>query len=178
MGYVLASPLRRIFEDPGSMVEPYIQPGMTVLEPGPGMGFFTPELARKVGPRGRVVAVDIQTRMLAGLQRRLSRAGLSERVDARLGTANSLSLEDLREKVDFTLAVAVVHEAPSGSWFFGQVADAMKPGGTLLFAEPAGHVSDARFQAELEAAIARGFEVADRPAIRRNQAALLRKKAA
>lgn len=106
----------------------------------------------------------------------MSKAGLSERVDARLGTANSLSLDDLREKVDFTLAVAVVHEAPGGSWFFGQVADAMKRGGTWLLAEPAGHVSDARFQAELEAGIARGFEVVDRPAIRRSQTALLRKK--
>jgi hypothetical protein len=74
--------------------------------------------------------------------------------------------------------VAVVHEAPGGSWFFGQVADAMKPGGTLLFAEPAGHVPDARFQAELEAAIARGFEVVDRPALGRSQTALLRKEAA
>jgi len=178
MGYVLASPLRRVFEDPGSMLQAYVQPGMTVLEPGPGMGFFTPELAKRVGPTGRVVAVDVQSRMIAGLKRRLSKAGLSERVEARLATANSLSLEDLRGKVDFTLAVAVVHEAPSGSWFFEQVADATKAGRSLLFVEPAGHVSDAKFQAELEAAIAAGFEVVDWLTIRRRQASLLRKKAA
>ena len=178
LGYVLASPLRRLLQKPESIIEPYVQPGMTVLEPGPGMGFFTPELAKKVGPTGRVVAVDVQSKMIAGLKRRLAKAGLLERVDARVGTAKSLSLEDLRGKVDFTLAMAVVHETPSGRRFFGQVAEAMKPGGTLLLAEPSGHVSDAKFQAELEAAKAEGFEVVDRPAIRRSQSALLRKKAA
>jgi ubiquinone/menaquinone biosynthesis C-methylase UbiE len=37
---------------------------MTVLEPGPGMGFFTLELARRVGAPGRVIAVDIQPKMI------------------------------------------------------------------------------------------------------------------
>ena len=50
---------------------------MTVLEPGPGMGFFTLELARIVGPEGRVVAVDVQPKMVEGLQKRARRAGLS-----------------------------------------------------------------------------------------------------
>jgi tRNA A58 N-methylase Trm61 len=49
------------------ILEPCGQQGMTVLEPGPGMGFFTTELARMVGPQGRVVAIDVQPRMLKGL---------------------------------------------------------------------------------------------------------------
>jgi tRNA A58 N-methylase Trm61 len=69
LGYVLASPLRRLLQDPGAIVQPYVQHGMTVLEPGPGMCFFTLELARRVGPSGRVVAVDVQPRMIAGLKR-------------------------------------------------------------------------------------------------------------
>ena len=64
LGYLLASPLRRLMQDPVKVVAPYVREGMTVLEPGPGMGFFTLELARLVGPSGRVVAVDIQPRML------------------------------------------------------------------------------------------------------------------
>ncbi len=56
------------------------------------MGFFTLELARRVGPKGRVVAVDVQPRMIAGLKRRLAQAGLLERVDARVATADSLGL--------------------------------------------------------------------------------------
>src|ERR1039458_1564881 len=77
LGYVLASPLRRLLQDPAAVVKPYVREGMTVLEPGPGMGFFTLEMARQVGASGGVVAVDIQPRMIAGLQRRLAKAGYS-----------------------------------------------------------------------------------------------------
>lgn len=76
LGYLLVSPLRRLSQNPGKVLAPYVREGMTVLEPGRGMGFFTLELARLVGPSGRVVAVDIQPRMLAGLRRRAARAGL------------------------------------------------------------------------------------------------------
>ena len=175
LGYVLASPLRRLLQDPVAVVEPYVREGMTVLEPGPGMGFFTVPMARQVGAGGRVVAVDIQPRMIAGLKRRLAKAGLLERTDARLAPSDSLGLQDLQGKVDFALAMAVVHEMPSSRRFFVEVADAMKPGATLLLAEPSGHVKPAAFEAELQDAAAAGLEVAGRPMIRRSQAALLKK---
>jgi ubiquinone/menaquinone biosynthesis C-methylase UbiE len=66
LGYILASPLRRLLQDPAALLKPYVREGMTVLEPGPGMGFFTVELARHVGPSGRVIAVDVQPRMIGG----------------------------------------------------------------------------------------------------------------
>jgi hypothetical protein len=49
LGYLLASPMRRWLENPTKLLAPYVQQGMTVLEPGPGMGFFTLEPARLVG---------------------------------------------------------------------------------------------------------------------------------
>ncbi|HXN47666.1 MAG TPA: methyltransferase domain-containing protein, partial [Bryobacteraceae bacterium] len=64
LGYLLASPIRRLAQNPSGTVAPYVREGMTVLEPGPGMGFFTLDLARLVGSSGRVVAVDIQPKML------------------------------------------------------------------------------------------------------------------
>ena len=76
LGYFLISPLRRLLQDPRKLVGPYVREGVIVLEPGPGMGFFTLELGRLVGPSGRVVAVDIQPRMLSNLKRRAARAGL------------------------------------------------------------------------------------------------------
>ena len=112
LGYLLASPLRRLIQDPAKVLGPYVREGMTVLEPGPGMGFFTLELARLVGPTGRVLAVDIQPRMLAWLRRRAARAGLADRVDIRLVPPDTLGLADLAGSVDFTLAMAVVHELP------------------------------------------------------------------
>jgi len=175
LGYVLASPLRRLLQDPAAIIRPYVREGMSVLEPGPGMGFFTVELARQVGASGRVIAVDIQPRMIAGLKRRLAKAGLLERTDARLAPSDSLGLQGLHGKVDFALAMAVVHEMPSSSRFFAEVADAMKPGATLLLAEPSGHVKKDAFDAELQAAAAAGLELTDRPVIPRSQAALLKK---
>jgi SAM-dependent methyltransferase len=175
LGYVLASPVRRLFHDPAAIVQRYIRQGMTVLEPGPGMGFFTLELARRVGPTGHVVAVDVQPRMIAGLKRRLARARLLERVDARVATADSLGLSDLRGKIDFALAMAVVHETPGPGWFFGQVAETMKPGGFVLLAEPSGHVKDTDFKAEIDAAAGAGLVVTEHPAVRHSQTALLKK---
>jgi len=148
---------------------------MTVLEPGPGMGYFTPELARLVGAKGRIIAVDVQARMLAGLRRRVAKAGLSERVDARLAPADSMGLADLAGRIDFTLAVAVVHEFPSAERFFAEVSQASKPGATVLLVEPAGHVQPNEFETELQAAARAGLAVVERPAIRRSHRALLRK---
>jgi ubiquinone/menaquinone biosynthesis C-methylase UbiE len=174
-GYLLASPIRKLMQHPQRILEPYVRAGMTVLEPGPGMGFFTLELARLVGPNGRVVAVDVQPRMIEGLKRRAGRAGLLDRIDARLAPSETMALGAYEGAIDFVLAFAVVHELPSAATFFAEAARAMKPGASLLLAEPAGHVKDEDFRTELELAARTGLSVADRPEIRRSQAALLRK---
>lgn len=175
LGYLLVNPLRRLMQDPAKILAPYIREGMTVLEPGPGMGFFTLELARLVGQSGRVVAVDIQSKMLDRLKRRLTKAGLLERVDIRLVQPDSMRLADLAGSVDFALAFAAVHELPSASSFFNEVSFSLKPGACLLLAEPVGHVKAAQFDAELGAAAQAGLVLADRPRIRRSYTALLKK---
>lgn len=176
LGYFLVSPVRRFLEgDPGQLLRPFVREGMTVLEPGPGMGFFTLELARLVGPKGRVIAVDVQPRMLAVLRRRAAKGGLSDRLDVRLAQSESMGLRDLKGKVDFTLAFAVVHEFPSAEHFFAEVSQASKPAAALLFVEPGGHVKPPEFETELEAAAQAGLRVRDRLVIRRRLAALLTK---
>jgi ubiquinone/menaquinone biosynthesis C-methylase UbiE len=174
LGYFLLSPLRRIGQNPHEIVAPFVREGMTVLEPGPGMGFFTLELARLVGARGRVVAVDIQAKMLDKLKRRAAKAGVAERIDARLASADSLGISDLAGNVDFILAFAMVHEMPDAVRFFREAAAASKDGATLLLAEPKGHVKEADFDAELRLAKEAGFELANRPEIKRSHAAVLK----
>ena len=175
LGYLLASPLRSWMEDPSRLLAPYVREGMTVLEPGPGMGFFTLELARLVGPAGRVVAPEIQVRMIAGLKRRAARAGLASRVEPRQVAPETLGVDDLAGRVDFVLAYAVVHEMPDAARFFQQAAAVLKPGASLLLAEPAGHVKSEGFETELGVAADAGLEVVERPAIRRSHAAVLKK---
>jgi len=148
---------------------------MKVLEPGSGMGFFTIDLARMVGDSGRVVALDIQPKMLDRLKRRAAKAGVLDRVDARLASTDSMGISDLSRSVDFTLAFAAVHEFPSSARFFSEVGEASRAGASLLLAEPNGHVKALEFESELQAASAAGFEVVDRLSIRKCQAALLKK---
>jgi SAM-dependent methyltransferase len=176
LGYFLVSPIRRWIENPLLVITPYVREGMTVLEPGPGMGFFTLPLAKLVGESGRVIAIDVQPRMIAGLKRRAAKAQLLARIDARLCSPETMGLDDLAGKVDFTLAYAMVHELPSSADFFAHVSRASKPHAKLLLAEPRGHVNEAAFNIELHDASAAGLEVVERLTLKRSHAALLERR--
>lgn len=176
IGYLLVSPLRRWFHHPVKIVAPYVREGMTVLEPGPGMGFFTIPIARLLGSSGRVVAVDVQPKMIASLKRRAATAHVLDRIDARVASVDQLGIDDLTGKVDFTLAFAVVHELPDAARFFAEAVNASKPQAQILLAEPRGHVSLANFEAEISSAQKAGFAISSRPEIRRSHAALLTRK--
>jgi len=139
------------------------------------MGFFTLELIRMVGSKGRVVALDIQPRMLEALRRRVGRRGLLDRLDARLVKPDSLGIQDLAGKVDFFLAFAMVHEVPDVRRFFEEAWASLKVGGKLLFSEPRGHVSERHFGQSLALALGAGFHVEHNPAIRMSRSALLAK---
>ncbi|MGA2371686.1 MAG: methyltransferase domain-containing protein [Candidatus Korobacteraceae bacterium] len=175
LGYWLICPVRRFWHSPHELLAPYVQAGMTALEPGPGMGYFTLELARLVGPSGRVIAADVQPKMVDRLQRRAAKAGLLGRLEARVAPAESMGIPDLQGSVDFTLAFAVVHEFPDAGRFFAEVATASKAGASVLLAEPSGHVKADAFDSELQAAASTGLSLVDRPSIRRSQTALLKK---
>jgi ubiquinone/menaquinone biosynthesis C-methylase UbiE len=178
MGRLLLNPWRQWTIRPEHLLAQYVREGITVLEPGPGMGFFTLTLARLAGAQGRVVAVDLQPKMLDGLRRRAQKAGLAERIETRIAQSDALGIGDLAGSVDFVLASAVVHEVPSVRRFFEEIAGALRPGGAVLLVEPKGHVKEGKFASELEAAHATGLEVVSRPAIRGNHTAVLRKPVA
>ena len=173
LGYFLANPLRRLVHDPSAILRPFVSEGMTVVEPGPGMGYFTMELARLVGRSGKVVAIDVQPKMLAELRRRAEMAGLLGRIDARTGPGDGMGLDDLQGQVDFVLAFAVVHELPGPGKFFAEASTALKPGCRLLLAEPGFEVSEREFDATLHVAAQNGFRVDSRPAIRWSRSAVL-----
>ena len=174
IGYFLVSPLRKLVQDPAAILAPHVREGMTVLEPGPGMGFFTLELARRVGPSGRVVAVDLQPRMLASLRRRATRAGVADRIDTRVARPDALGVEDLAGKVDLVVAFALVHELPDAGRFFSEIRATLAPGGEVLVAEPAGHVGAAGFEESMAAATRAGLRREPGPKVWRSLTALLR----
>ncbi len=173
IGYFLLNPLRKLFENPDKMLGQFVRDGMVVLEPGCGMGYFTLALARMVGPEGRVVAVELQGKMLSVLGRRASRSGLSDRIELRQTGAEGLGIEDLSGEVDFAAAIHLVHEIPDQASFFTQVWKALKPGGKLLVVEPKGHVSLDQFEQTVATAKQTGFKRETLPGKASNRKALL-----
>ncbi len=173
MGYLLASPLRRLRQNPRKILAPYLEPGMTVLDAGCGMGFFSFDMAELVKPGGKVVCVDLQERMISTLVRRASKKGLSDLIEARVCSAGSLGVEDLEGRLDFALAFAILHETPDAASFLGQLRAALKPGGRLLLSEPRGHVSRKKFEETMATAHRAGFETVESPEVRGGRAELL-----
>ena len=174
-GYALASPVRRLFLSPEKLLGPYVKPGMNVLEIGPGMGFFTLPMAKLAGPAGKIIAVDIQQKMLDNLQKRARKAGLGEHIQTRLSAPDVPALSDLGGKIDFALLFAVVHEVPDKKNLIEQVFFALKPDSRVLIADPRGHCAESDFEQVVRMAQAMGFARESAPQVRNSHTALLRK---
>ncbi len=176
VGYLLASPVRNLFQDPQKMLSPYVKEGMNVLDIGCAMGFFSLPLAKMVGSNGKVICVDVQEKMIEALEKRAQKAKMSDRIETRICRHNSLDLNDLKEKIDFVLAAAVVHEVPDASAFFSEIYETIKQDGKFLVVEPRGHVSEKDFEISISLAEQNGFEVIDSPQISRSRVVLLGKR--
>jgi 2-polyprenyl-3-methyl-5-hydroxy-6-metoxy-1,4-benzoquinol methylase len=173
VGYLLASPLRKLAESPDTILGPFVEPGMTVVDVGCAMGFHSLPLARMVGDKGRVVCVDIQARMLKNLERRARRRKLDHIIETRKSTQEDLGLGDLEGAVDLALAANVVHETAYPRRFLTRVRELLRPASKLLLVEPKGHVSDQAFDATRRLAQDVGFSEIELKQHRRSKALIL-----
>jgi ubiquinone/menaquinone biosynthesis C-methylase UbiE len=148
LGYLLASPLRRLIERPSQLVLPLVKPGHRVLELGPALGFFTVPVAQAVQASGRVVCVDVQSAMLDRLGKRLEKRGLRDRAELRHCSPDDLGLGHEVGGYDLALAIHVVHETPTPAGTLATLAACLRPGGQLLLIEPSGHCSRELWQQE------------------------------
>jgi ubiquinone/menaquinone biosynthesis C-methylase UbiE len=120
-------------EDCESMLrELGIRPGMTVCDMGCGNGFYTVELAKRVGPKGRVLAVDIQPEMLRFMEARAAEAGI-ENIESKLGTPWDPKLP--AECVDLILCVDVYHEFSHPEHMLTAMRAALAPHGRIVLVE-------------------------------------------
>ncbi|HEU4759003.1 MAG TPA: methyltransferase domain-containing protein [Dehalococcoidia bacterium] len=106
--------------------------GDTVLEVGPGPGYFTMAAASMVGPAGRVVCLDVQRGMLERLRARLDERAVAN-AQPLLADATRLPLAD--RSVDAAFLVAVLGEVPDRPAALRELRRVLKPGGTLSFTE-------------------------------------------
>jgi ubiquinone/menaquinone biosynthesis C-methylase UbiE len=156
-------PFRRLLHDPQKIVGPYVKPGMTVMDVGCGVGWFSIPMARMVGDHGKVIAVDLQPQMLDMLLRRAEKAGVAARIEMHRCERDRLGVD---AEVDFALVFAMLHEVPDQCRLLGEIRDCLKPGGKLLLAEPPIHVSGKAFANEVAIAEKVGFQVVERPQVR------------
>jgi len=157
VGYLLINPLRKLFENPYKLFGKLIREGMIVIEPGSGMGYFTIPLAEIVGPSGKVIAIDIEPKMIAVLEKRASNAGMIERIERRICESDRLPIEDLRERADLAAVMHMLHETPDQGRFLKEMYHALKKDGKLLIIEPRGHVSKQDFENSIALAKRHGF---------------------
>ncbi len=125
---LLEAPDRAIWQKPDEIMDAlHIADGATVADVGAGAGWFTVRLARRVGPRGRVYAEDIQRPMLDAINYRVSREGLTN-VRTVLGTPEDPKLPD---GLDAVLIVDVYAEVANPVSLLSDVARALEPQGRL-----------------------------------------------
>ncbi|MBF0495717.1 MAG: class I SAM-dependent methyltransferase [Deltaproteobacteria bacterium] len=167
LAYTFDHRLRRLLHNPERLLGGQIKPGMTVLDLGCGMGFFSIGMARLVGSEGRVISVDVQPDMLRVLLGRAERAGLADRIQPHLCHADQLGLS---VKADFALAFWMAHEINDRVAFFNQVRGCLRSGGRLLVVEPVIHVTGRDFRTVEDSITAAGFAPLDQPRIRLSRA--------
>jgi ubiquinone/menaquinone biosynthesis C-methylase UbiE len=115
-------------------------PGMSVLDAGCGPGRLTVPLARTVGPKGEVTAIDIQEGMLDEAKKRAQAAGLTNIRFLRTGLGEDRLW---RDRFDRAVLVTVLGEIPDRDAAFREIFDALRPGGILLVEET---IRDPHFQ--------------------------------
>ncbi len=160
--FTFDNPMRKLVHNPNKILRPYVSTGNTVLDVGCGMGYFSLELARLVGPKGKVIAGDLQPQMLAGLKKRARAAGVQELIQPHLCLPTKIGVT---EPVDMIFAFWMVHEVTNRKAFMQELFSMLKPDGILLIVEPIIHVTRKNFEAKLDLGFELGFIEVSHPQI-------------
>ena len=159
--FFLDNGFRRLIQNPKRIVGPYIQEGDTVIDMGCGPGYFTIDMAKMVGPEGRVVAVDIQAKMLEWVRKKARKHAVAERIDYHRAGADPIALTPI--KADFILAFYMIHEVPDMIHILKELKTLLNNRGKILAVEPKMHVSQAGFKTMLGHAEEIGLKAVDFP---------------
>jgi ubiquinone/menaquinone biosynthesis C-methylase UbiE len=109
-----------------------IRPGDKILELGPGPGAFTVDAARRAGPEGRLIVIDIQPEMIAKVKKRLRAADVAN-AETHVARAYDLPLSD--SSINRAFLVTVLGEIADQSRALAELSRVIRPGGILSITE-------------------------------------------
>jgi ubiquinone/menaquinone biosynthesis C-methylase UbiE len=113
-----------------------LRPGQVVLDLGSGGGFDVFIAAKKLGPKGRAIGVDMTAEMVgkarAGIPKFTEKTGLSN-VEFRLGEIEHLPVAD--ESVDVVISNCVINLSPDKQQVWQEIARVLKPGGKACISD-------------------------------------------
>ncbi|MET0066995.1 MAG: class I SAM-dependent methyltransferase [Candidatus Thiodiazotropha sp.] len=157
--FTLLIPLRNLFLSPAALIRRLaLRDDQHVLEIGPGPGYFSVPVARKLSS-GRLVLLDIQAEMLSFARKRLARRELAN-VDFVLTDGEGFDLESGR--FDRVFMVTVIGEVDNKTAYLREIHRVMKDDGILSISELAGD-PDKMSVDELSALVCGcGFAVSER----------------
>jgi ubiquinone/menaquinone biosynthesis C-methylase UbiE len=125
----LENPARDAYQKPAEVVKVLgLKTGEIVADIGAGSGYFTLRVAREVGPKGHVYAVDVMPEMILHLNRRVRDAGL-------LNVSTILAPPDdplIPRQVDRFLIVDVWHHIEDQAGYLAALKKLLKPGGQIV----------------------------------------------
>ena len=130
---IIDNPIRRRIQPPNeTAIRHGIEPGMTVLEVGPGNGTYTIATARRIGNNGKVITIDIEPKMIERVKRRTQMEKI-ENVEARVADVYELPFED--GFFDVIYMIAVIGEIPAPEKAMSEFYRVLSPLGKLVFSE-------------------------------------------
>ena len=164
--------IRRWLQDPQKLLAPYVKEGLKVLDLGCGPGFFSIEMAKMVGKKGKVFSADLQEGMLQKIRDKIRGTELAERITLVKCDKDKINV---REQVDFILTFFMVHEVPDKDSLFKQLKAVLSDNAQVLLVEPKlFHVSREAFAATTKIAKENGFKVFEGPKVHFSWSAILR----
>ena len=164
MGRTLATPMsyqgadwldrpdRETTEQPEHVLDVLgVKEGMNVADVGAGSGYFTVRIARRIAPRGHVLATDLQPEMLDLLRTKVAAEKLANVVPV-LATETDAKLP--RGELDLVLMVDVYHELPKPAQTLAQVRASLRAGGRIALVEYRGEDPDVPIKPEHKTTLA------------------------
>ena len=159
---MLDNSFRKLVHHPAKILKPYIKAGMTVLDVGCGPGFFSIEIAKMLNGSGKVIAADIQEKMLDRVRKKIGGTALEPIVEPHKSDFESIGVV---EKVDFILAFWMVHEVRNQEKFLEELVSILKPDGLIFITEPKIHVSKKIFNRMVDKVKESGLTIVESPKV-------------